>query len=390
MNNNIVDFGFTEDQKDLQMMVREFAAKELTWDKMKEYDINGETPMETYKKAVEMGLTSITIPEKFGGAGMGQVENAIIAEELGYSNGSFSTTVLANGLAYDPIDLFGTDEQKALYAKYIVDGGFAAFCLTEADAGSDAGAIRTTAVKDGDEYVINGTKSFITNGGLANVYTVFALTDPSVGAKGISCFIVERDRPGISIGSHEDKMGIRSSNTTEVIFDNVRIPADHLVGKEGAGFKMAMATFDITRPASVGAGCVGGCRYLIDKCIEYAMVRKTFGKPIISNQAIQFKIADMEIQTQAARALVYQAARMIDAGIIDSTISSAAKVIASDTQLKIAVEAIQIYGGNGYSREYPIEHVLRDSKIFQIFEGTNEIQRMVIAKQMINDAMMGK
>ena len=388
MNNKVLEFGFTEDQIDLQKMVRDFAAKELTWEKMKEFDLNSEIPMETYKKAAEMGLTSITIPERFGGAGLGQVENAIVAEELGYGNGGFSTVVLANGLAYDPIDLFGTEEQKALYAKYIVDGGFAAFALTEANAGSDAGALRTTAVKDGDEYVINGTKSFITNGGVANVYTVFAMTDPEAGGRGISCFIVERDRPGVSIGSHEDKLGIRISDTCEVIFDNVRVPADHLVGQEGKGFKISMTTFDITRPASVGAGCVGGARFLIDQCFEYGKVRCTFGQPILTNQAIQFKLADMEIGTQAARALVYQAARMIDNKQIDTVVSSSAKTFASDNLMKIAVEAIQIFGGNGYSREYPIEHTFRDSKIFQIFEGTNEIQRMVIIKQMFKESMM--
>lgn len=387
MNNKVIDFGLTPDQIDLRMMVRDFAAKELTWEKMKEYDDRSEIPMEAYKKAADMGLTAITLPERFGGSGLGQVENALIAEELGYMNAGFCTTILANGLAYDPVDLFGTDEQKALFAKYIVDGGFAAFALTEANAGSDAGAIRTTAVREGDEYVINGTKSFITNGGVANVYVVFALTDPEAGARGISCFIVERERPGVSIGSHEDKLGIRISNTAEVIFDNVRIPADHLVGQEGKGFKISMTTFDITRPASVGAGCVGGARGLIDQCVEYAKVRTTFGQPILTNQAIQFKIADMEIGTQAARALVYRAAAMIDAGVIDTPIASSAKVAASDNLMKVASEAIQIFGGNGYSREYPIESVYRDAKIFQIFEGTNEIQHMVIVKQMLKDSM---
>lgn len=387
MNKKVLEFGLTEDQLDLQKMVREFAEKELTWDKMKDLDEKGEIAMDAYKKAAEMGLTSITIPEQFGGAGMGQVENAIVAEELGYGNASFCTTVLANGLAYDPVNLFGTDEQKALFAKYIVDGGFAAFALTEANAGSDAGALRTTAVRDGDEYVINGTKSFITNGGVANVYSVFAMTDPSAGGRGISCFIVERDRPGVSIGSHEDKCGIRSSDTCEVIFDNVRVPADHLVGQEGKGFKISMTVFDITRPASVGAGCIGGARSLIDQCASYGMVRSTFGQPILMHEAMQFKLADMEMKTQAARALVYQAARMIDAGKIDTVVSSSAKTIASDTLMNVAIEAVQFFGGNGYSREYPIEHVMRDAKIFQIFEGTNEIQRLVTIKAMAKEMM---
>lgn len=387
MNNTVIDFGLTPDQIDLRMMVRDFAAKELTWEKMKEYDDRSEIPMDVYKKAADMGLTAITLPEKFGGSGLGQVENAIIAEELGYMNAGFCTTILANGLAYDPVELFGNDDQKALFAKYIVDGGFAAFALTEANAGSDAGALRTTAVKDGDEYIINGTKSFITNGGVAGIYTVFAMTDPDAGARGMSCFIVERDRPGVSVGSHEDKLGIRISDTSEVIFDNVRIPADHLVGQEGKGFKISMTTFDITRPASVGAGCVGGARGIIDQCVEYAKVRSTFGQPILTNQAIQFKIADMEIGTQAARALVYRAAAMIDANCIDTVIASSAKVAASDNLMKVSAEGIQIFGGNGYSREYPLESVYRDAKIFQIFEGTNEIQRMVIIKQMLKDSM---
>lgn len=387
MNNTVLDFGLTPDQKDLQMMVREFGEKELTWEKMQEFDDRGEIPMEVYKKAAEMGLTAITIPEEFGGAGMGQVENAILSEELGYWNGGFATTVLANGLAFDPVLLFGNDEQKAYYAKFIVDGGFAAFALTEANAGSDAGALRTTAVKEGDEYVINGCKCFITNGGVADVYSVFALTDPDAGARGLSCFIVERSRKGVSVGKEEDKLGIRTSNTCEVIFDNVRIPASNLVGQEGKGFKIAMTTFDLTRPAAVGAGTIGGARFLIDQCVQYAMVRTTFGQPILTNQAIQFKIADMEIGTQAARALVYRAAQMLDAGVIDTTIAASAKVTGSDNLLKVASEAIQIFGGNGYSREYPIAAVFRDAKIYQIYEGTNEIQRMVIVKSMLKAYM---
>lgn len=387
MNKKVLQFGLTPDQIDLQQMVHEFGEKELTWDKTSHLDDKGEVNLAAYKKAAEMGLTSLTIPEQFGGAGLGQVDNAVMAEELSYFGGGFATTVLANGLAFDPIHIFGTEEQQALFAKFIVDGGFAAFALTEANAGSDAGALKTTAVKDGDEYIINGTKAFISNGGLANVYTVFAMTDPEAGGRGISCFIVERDRDGVSVGKEENKLGIRTSNTCEVIFDNVRIPADHLVGQEGKGFKIAMTTFDITRPAAVGCGTVGGARFLIDQCLEYAKVRVTFGQPILTNQAIQFKIADMEIGTQAARALCYQAARMIDAGKIDTVISSAAKVAASDNLMRVADQAMQIFGGNGYSREYPIECFYRDAKIFQIYEGTNEIQRMSMIKAMVKESM---
>lgn len=387
MNKKVLQFGLTPDQIDLQEMIREFGEKELTWEKTRPYDDKGEVNMPAYKIAAEMGLTSLIVPEKFGGAGLGQLDNAVMADALGYFGGGFATTVLANGLAYDPILMFGTEEQQAYYAKFIVEGGVAAFALTEANAGSDAGALKTTAVRDGDEWVINGTKAFISNGGLADIYTVFAMTNPEAGGKGISCFMIERSREGVSVGKEEDKVGIRTSNTCEVVFDNVRIPAGHLIGEENHAFKIAMTTFDVTRPAAVGAGTVGGARFLIDQCIEYAKVRVTFGQPILSNQAIQFKIADMEIGTQAARALAFQAARMIDAGQIDTVVSSAAKVVASDNLMRVADEAMQIFGGNGYSREYPIECMYRDAKIFQIYEGTNEIQRMSMIKAMVKDSM---
>jgi len=382
------DYGFTQDQIDIQLMTRDFIRKELAWEKVKECDEKSETPMDVVKKAAAMGLTSITLPESIGGGGMGEVTNSIILEEIAYQDIGFATVIGANGLAYTPINLFGTQEQKELFGKYIVDGGLAAFALTEADAGSDVGALRTTAVREGDEYVINGTKAFITNGGLASVYAVFAVTDPSAGARGMSCFIVERDRAGISIGAEEDKMGIRLSNTTEVIFDNVRVPANHLVGKEGAGFKIAMSTFDITRPAGVGAACCGAMKSCIDKCLEYAATRVTFGQPILQNQAIQFMIADMEIKYEASRALAYKAASMIDDGNICGAISSASKTMSSDSLVEVASDAIQIFGGNGYSKEYPIEIILRNAKIGQLFEGTNQVQRMVIIKNLLKASGM--
>jgi len=247
------------------------------------------------------------------------------------------------------------------------------------------GAYRTTAVREGGEYIINGTKAFITNGSIADIYTVFALTEPSAGAKGLSCFIVERSREGISTGKDEDKMGIRLSNTAEVVFDNVRIPADHLVGKEGLGFKIAMTTLDITRTAGIGAGVSGLCHSAIDKCIEYSKMRVTFGQPIITNQAIQFMIADMEIQAQAARTFSYRVADMIDHGIVDPVAGAAAKAFAADAAVKVATDAVQIFSGNGYSREYPIESLYRNAKIFQIFEGTNQIQRLSIIKGLIKN-----
>lgn len=382
------DYGFTQDQIDIQMMTRDFIRKELPWEKIKECDEKNETPMDVVKKAAEMGLTSITLPESIGGGGMGEVTNSLVLEELAYQDTGFATVIGACGLAYMPINLFGTTEQKELYGKYIVDGGLAAFALTEADAGSDVANCRTTAVRDGDDWIINGTKTFITNGGLASIYSVFAATTPGGGTRGMSCFIVERDRPGVSIGTHEDKMGIRLSNTTEVIFDNVRIPGDHLVGAEGQGFKIAMSTFDRTRPAGVGAASCGSMRSCIDKCLEYAATRQTFGQPILQNQAIQFMLADMEIKYEASRALTYKVAQMIDNGIIDSALASAAKTIASDSSVECALDAIQIFGGNGYSKEYPIEIILRNAKIAQLFEGTNQVQRMVIVKSLLKASGM--
>ncbi len=382
------DFGFTQDQIDIQLMTRDFIRKELTWERIKECDEKNEVPMDIVKKAAEMGLTSITLPESIGGGGMGEVTNSLVLEEIAYQDIGFATTIGANGLAYTPINLFGTQEQKEMFGSYIIKGELAAFALTEADAGSDVLNGRTTAVKDGDEWVINGTKSYITNGALASVYVVFAVTSPDAGSRSMSCFIVERNRAGISVGKEEDKLGIRLSNTTEVVFENVRVPEANLVGKEGQGFKIAMSTFDITRPAGVGAATCGAMKSCIDKCLEYAATRITFGQPILQNQSIQFMIADMEIQYEASRALAYKAAEMIDAGQINSAISSASKTMSSDALVRIAENAIQIFGGNGYSKEYPIEIIYRNAKIGQLFEGTNQVQRMVIVKSLLKDAGM--
>lgn len=382
------DFGLTQDQIDIQLMTRDFIRKELPFEKIKECDEKNEVPMDVVKKCADMGLTSITLPESIGGGGMGEVTNSLVLEEIGYQDMGFATTIGACSLAFTPIKLFGTQQQKELFGKFIVDGGLAAFALTEADAGSDVGNLRTTAVLDGDEYVINGTKAFITNGANASVYAVFAVTDPTAGARGLSCFIVERSRAGISCGKEEEKMGIRLSNTVELVFDNVRIPADHLVGKEGMGFKIAMSTFDITRPAGVGACCCGGMKSCIDKCLEYAATRVTFGQPILQNQSIQFMIADMEIRYEACRALAYKVASAIDAGVIDSALASSSKTMSSDSFVKCAEDAIQIFGGNGYSKEYPIEIMYRNAKISQLFEGTNQVQRMVIVKALLKASGM--
>lgn len=372
---------FTEEQKDLQMMVRDFVNKEII-PNAAEWDVKGEFPMDTFKKACGMGLHLMGIPEEFGGMGLDQTTSCILREELGRGDAGFAVSLGANMLGYTPLSIAGTPEQIKRFADIVVPGAVSAFCLTEAQGGSDAGNSKATAVKVGDEYVINGVKTFITNGGIASVYTVFAMTDKEKGVKGMSAFMVERDRPGVSVGAEENKMGIRASNTTEVIFEDVHVPADHLIGKEGDGFKIAMKTLDRTRPSG-SATAVGICQRAIDECVKYAKERVVFGKPIAKHQAVSFMIADMEIQTQAARQMVMHAARLMDNGIYDSVVAAAAKTFVGDTAMKVTTDAVQVLGGFGYSREYPVEKLMRDAKIYQIFEGTNQIQRMVISGNLL-------
>lgn len=342
----------------------------------------GEFPREVFNKAVEMGLTTLGVPEKFGGSGEGAFTGTLLGEELGYADAGFAVAVGACNLATIPVMMGGNEEQVKKVADLLLHGGMTAFCLTEAEAGSDAAALRTTAVKDGNDYIINGSKVFITNGGVADMYTVFATVDKSLGAKGITAFLVDRNSPGLSVGKEENKMGIRLSNTTEVVFEDVRVPAENMVGGVGKGLKIALGTLSRTR-AQGSSAAVGICRRAIEESMKYAKQRVTFGRPIIKNQAIQFMLADMEIQTEAARQLVRHAVRMVDKGVIDAKQGSTAKTFAGDTAVKVATDAIQIFGGYGYSREYPVEKLLRDAKIYQIFEGTNQIQRMVVFGNMI-------
>lgn len=371
----------TEEQLDLQRMVADFGKKEVV-PVASEYDRNGEFPMDLYKKAFEMGLHMIDIPEEYGGGGLDAVTAVILQEELAKYDAGFSIGVFSSGLAVKPVLIAGTDEQKKYFADSIVEGKFAAFALTEPNAGSDAGATKTTAVKDGDDYILNGRKCFITSGGVADIYVVFASTDREKGVKGLSAFIVDRNTKGVSVGKEEDKMGIRLSNTCDVVFENVRVPAKNLLGKEGSGFKLAMMTLDMSRP-SCAATAVGICQAALDYSIEYAKERKTFGRPIVANQAIQFKLADMKIKTEIARQYVRYTASLIDKKVPYSTEAAIAKCYAGDAVVEVTQEAVQILGGYGYSREYPVEKLYRDAKIFQIFEGTNEIQRVVIAGNII-------
>ena len=380
-----MDLMLTEEQRELQQMIAKFGKNEVL-KRARECDRTGEFPVDLYDKAIEMGLHMIDIPEKFGGGGFDPVTAVIVQEELAKYDAGFTVSIFASGLAAKPLLIAGTDRQLQMFTDVLAQGKMAAFCLTEPQAGSDSGANQTTAVKDGDEYVLNGTKCFITTGGMAGIYLVFAMTDKSKGVKGMSAFIVDRNAKGVSVGKEEDKMGIRLSNTTDVIFEDVRVPAENMVGPEGGGFKLAMMTLDMARP-SCGAAAVGICQAAIDLSKEYALQRKTFGRPIATNQAIQFKLADMQIATETARQYVRYVAGLIKEGKPHSMEAAIAKAYASDCAVKVTQEAIQIFGGYGYSREYPVEKLYRDAKIFQIFEGTNEIQRTVIAGNLLKQKM---
>ncbi|MCI6276675.1 MAG: acyl-CoA dehydrogenase family protein [Clostridium sp.] len=371
----------SEEAKDLLEDVKSFCENEVK-EQCKEYDVSGEWPKEIYDKAIEMQLHSLEVPEEYGGPGLDRVSVAALIEQMAIADAGFATTISASGLGMKPVLIAGSEELKKRACSLIVDGGFGAFCLTEPMAGSDASAGKTTAVRDGDSYILNGRKCFITNGAVASFYCVTAMTDKSQGTKGISMFFVEAGTPGLSTGNHENKMGIRTSNTCDVVFEDCRIPASNLIGQEGKGFKIAMQTLDQAR---TWMGCVatGIAQRGIDEAIAYGKERIQFGKPIIKNQALQFKIADMEIKTETARQMVAHALTKMDMGLPYAKESAIAKCYASDIAMEVASEAIQMFGGYGYSREYPVEKLLRDAKIFQIFEGTNEIQRIVIANNVI-------
>lgn len=369
-----------EEQIGLQELVRDFAIK-IVKPHVKEFDHTGEFPLELLKQAFDMGLHVLEIPEEYGGAGLDYKTTAVVFEELAKVDAGFAISLVTTFVALRSVIMAGNEKQKKLFADIIAPGAFGAFCLTEPGAGSDAGAIRSTAVKVGDEYVINATKCFVTNGGYADVFVVFASTDKSKGVKGLSAFIVEKSRAGIMVGKHEDKMGLRLSNTCDVAFTDVRIPAENLLGKEGMGFKLAMNTLNISR-AFVGTLAVGICQSAIDECVKYCKQRKQFGKPIGEFQAVQMILADMEIQTEAARQLVHHSMVLMDLEKPVLKEGSITKTFCGDAVVKVTTDAVQIFGGYGVSKEYPVEKLMRDSKVFQIFEGTNQIQRITIAKEM--------
>lgn len=371
----------SEEAQDLLKDVHDFCEKEVK-EQCKDYDKSGEWPKEIYDKAINMQLQSLEIPKEYDGPGLSRVDVAALIEEMAIADAGFAMTISASGLGTKPVLIAGNEEQKQRVCDIIVNGGFGAFALTEPGAGSDAGAGTTTAVRDGDEYVLNGRKCFITNGGIADFYCITAMTDKSKGVKGISMFLVEKGTPGLSAGHEEDKLGIRTSNTTDVVLEDVRVPAENLLGKEGDGFKIAMQTLDQAR-AWVACVATGIAQRGINEAIAYGKERIQFGKPIIRNQALQFKIADMDIKTETARQMVANALTRMDTGLPYGREAAIAKCYAGDIAMDVASEAIQMFGGYGYSRDYPVEKLLRDAKIFQIFEGTNEVMHIVIANHTI-------
>jgi len=378
----VISFSLTEEQEALKAMAREFAEKEMKPNAAK-YDKEEEFPEDIMKKAFEVGFLTCKIPKKYGGEELNDVDTVVISEELAAGCAGMYTTMMVNALAYTPIILFGTDEQKKKFlTPHTEKMSFAAFCLTEREAGSDAGALKTTAKKVGSEYVINGSKCFISNAGIASLYVVFANSNPDKGMRGISAFIVPRETPGLTIGKVEDKMGQRASNTAEVIFEDVKVPEENLLGKEGIGFIIAMKTLDKTR-APVGAAGVGVARAALQYAIEYAKTRIQFGKPIALFQHIAFQIAQMAMEINAARHLVWHAAWLLDQGKPCGKESAMAKAYGSDLAMKVTTEALQILGGYGYMKDFPMEKLMRDAKLLQIYEGTNEIQRMVISREVI-------
>ncbi len=372
-----------------QQMIKELAgriAREKIAPLAAKYDEEQEFPHEIIKVLADADLCGIYIEEKYGGLGEGIFETSLMVEELSKACGGIALAFAGTALGVYPIILYGTEEQKQKYLPAVASGEkLAAFSLTEANAGSDAAGITTSAVEDDGEYLINGTKQWVTNGGEADIYTVIACTNRHKGTRGFSAFIVEKDTPGFTFGKKEDKMGIRASSTRELIFDNCRIPAENLLGREGLGFIIAMKTLDWTRPG-VAAQALGIAQGAFDEAVKYAKERVQFGQPIASFQAIQHMLADMAIQLEAARCLLYQTCRHIDSGAKDISKESAmAKVLASDVAMKVTVDAVQILGGYGYMKDYPVEKRMRDAKITQIYEGTNEIQRNIIAQVVIKE-----
>jgi len=383
-------YNYTEMQQHIINLCREIAKDKIVPARA-ELDEKEEFPWEIIRILADAGLFGIYIPEQYGGLGGGNLDNCVAVEELSKYCIGVSVSFAASGLGCYPILLFGSDKQKAAYLPQIAAGKrLAAFGITEPEAGSDAGAIRTTARRDGDYYVLNGTKQWITNGGEAEIYSIIAKTDKGKGARGASAFVVEKGTPGFEFGKKEKKLGIRASATRELIFDECRIPKENLLGREGLGFIVAMKTFDQTR-TGIAAQAVGLAQGALNEAIAYARERKTFGKPIISHQAVLHMLADMATQIEASRALTYAACNYADTNAKDiAKFSSMAKLLSTDVCMRVTTDVVQIFGGYGYMRDYPVEKMMRDAKILQIYEGTNQIQRNVIGQFLIKEGAAGK
>lgn len=380
-----MEYFLTDEQKEIKELARQIAEEKIKPVREK-YDEEAIFPWDIVKIMAQTDLFRVLLPEEYDGFGGKVMDLVVMMEELSRVDGGIALALGGTGLGIYPILLNGNEEQKQKYLPQVAAGEkLAAFALTEADAGSDVGAIKTTATKDGDYYILNGTKQWITNGGEADIYSVFALTDKTRGARGSSAFIVEKGTEGFSFGKKENKMGIRASCTRELIFENCKIPKENLIGREGMGFMIAMKTFDKSRPM-VAAQALGIAQGALEEAILYSKERHQFGKPISSFQGIQFMLADMATKLEAARALVYATARMIDSGAKKYSKESAmCKCYASDVAMEVTTDAVQILGGYGYMKEYPVEKMMRDAKITQIYEGTNQIQRIVIASNLLKE-----
>ena len=375
-----VSFALTEEQRALRELAREFAQKEIR-PKAAEYDEHSTHPADIIQKAHEIGLMNLHIPEEYGGLGLPSFEGMLVGEELAWGCSGIAVSIVANMLGSGPVMLAGSDEQKARWLPPLIESPIlASFALTEPNAGSDVSGIETTAVREGDEYVLNGSKMFITNAGHADWLVVFASTDKSQGHRGLSAFVVPTKLDGVTVEKHLDKMGQRATDTSAIAFQDVRVPVENRLGEEGEGFKIAMRTLDHTRPGTA-AGAIGVAQAAYEYAIEYSRERIQFGQPIAMNQGVNFLIADMATEIEAARLLTWQAAWLLDQGKRATLQSSYAKRFASDMAMKVTTDAVQIFGGYGYIKEYPVEKLMRDAKLFQIYEGTSQIQRLVIARE---------
>jgi alkylation response protein AidB-like acyl-CoA dehydrogenase len=376
-------FGLSETQRQFRETLRQFCLEKVA-PNAAEADRTASYPWKSFEACKEMELTGLGIPEELGGAGADHVTQAIAAEEVARVCAATSVTILISKLGMIPIMNWGSEELKRKYVPKVASGeAQASYCLSEADAGSDVAAMRCRAVKDGDSYVLTGSKHWITNAGISDTYTVFAKTDPEAGHRGVSCFVVEADW-GVKVAKLEDKMGLRGSPTGEIVFDEVRVPAANLIGPEGRGFHIAMHTLDRSRP-TIGAQAVGIAQGAIDHAAAYMKERKAFGGPIADLQGLRFMLADMAIRTEAARTLVYRSCALIDddpAGELNA-VGAMAKCFASDTAMAVTTDAVQLLGGNGYTKDFPVERFMRDAKITQIYEGTNQVQRVVVAKHLL-------